>query len=230
MPLEIIEDHTLHTRFLTPESVVLDLGANQGCFSRTMMQRFRCRCIAVEPSPAMFQQIEPHPLLQKYNVAIAPCEGTFDFHVSDIPVSSSLGYKPEHWLETIPIQCRKLDTFITELEVPRIDVLKMDIEGIEIDVLRSCSDQVLRSVGQITVEFHDHIGVVSKTDIEAQIQRFQALGFLHFSRYLGCHYDTLFVNQVLCPISTAEYFWFRHVVRNWQGIGRRWQKWQQTSP
>jgi FkbM family methyltransferase len=226
MTLEIIEDHTLHTRFLTNESVVLDLGANRGSFSREMIERFHCRCLAVEPSPKMFQQIEPHPLLQKYNFAITPTEGSVDFHLSDIPVASSLAYKPESLSETITVSGRRLDDFISELGLSYIDVLKMDIEGIEIDILRSCSDDLLKSMGQITIEFHDHIRAVSKSDIRQQIQRLEALGFLHFSKYLGCYYDTLFINQAFCPISTAEYLWFRHIVRNWQGIGRRFQKWQ----
>ncbi len=87
MPIETIEDHTLHTRFLTNESLVIDLGANCGSFAKEMIERFRCRCIAVEPSPKMFQQIETHPLLQKYNFAISSTSGLMDFHLSDIPVS-----------------------------------------------------------------------------------------------------------------------------------------------
>jgi FkbM family methyltransferase len=226
MSLEIIEDHTLDTRFLNNDSIVLDLGANCGSFSRTMTERFHCRCIAVEPSPRMFQQIEAHQLLQKYNFAIAPSEGPVDFHISDISVSSSLAYRPESLSETITIRGRRLDDFISELGLSYIDVIKMDIEGIEIDVLGSCSDSLLKSVGQFTIEFHDNIGAVSKSDVETLVQRFEDLGFLYFTRYLGCYYDTLFINQAFCPISTAEYLWSRHVARNWQGIGRRLQRLQ----
>jgi FkbM family methyltransferase len=228
MPIETIEDHTLHTRFLTNESLVIDLGANRGSFVKEMIERFHCRCIAVEPSPKMFQQIEPHHLLQKYNFAIASTSGLIDFHLSDIPVSSSLAYKPEDLSETITVSCKRLDEFILELGLSTIDVLKMDIEGVELEVLQSCPDNLLKSIGQITVEFHDHVGVVSKEDIETLIKRFKSLGFLHFSRYLGCHYDTLFINQELCPISTAEYLWFRHFLRNWEGIKRRIYRWKET--
>lgn len=226
MTFEVIEDHTLHTRFLNSESVVLDLGANCGSFSKAMIERFQCRCIAVEPSPRMFEQIEPHPRLEKYHLAIAPESKPFDFHISDIPVASSLAHKPASLVETITIEAKRLDDLISDLGLARVDLIKMDIEGIEIDVLRSCSDKLLKSVGQITIEFHDHIGSVSRADIESQIARFKSLGFIHFSKYLGCYYDTLFLNQALCPISTLESLWFRHAVRNWKGIERRLQRWQ----
>lgn len=224
MSLIVIEDHTLHTRFLNETSVVLDLGANRGSFAKTVIDRFHCRCVAVEPSPEMFAKIEPHPLLQKYNVAITASEGAVDFHLSDIPVSSSLAHKPEGMAGTITVTGRRLDNFISELGLSRIDLLKMDIEGVEIDVLRSCSDQLLQSIGQLTIEFHDHMNVVSKSDIELQVDRLERLGFICLSRYLGCYYDTLFINQAFCPISQVEYLWYRHVIRNWEGLGRRLQK------
>ena len=46
--IETIEDHTIHTRFLSSNSRVLDLGANRGSFSKAMITRFGCQCVAVE--------------------------------------------------------------------------------------------------------------------------------------------------------------------------------------
>jgi len=172
----------------------------------------------------MFQKIESHELLQKYNFAITCSNGSVDFYISDIPVSSSLAYQPKSISEKITVLGKRLDDFISELGFYTIDVLKMDIEGIEIEVLRSCSDDLLKSIGQITTEFHDHLGCVSKSDIKAQIKRLEGLGFLHYSGYLDCYYDTLLINQSLCPISTFEYLWLRHIFRNWQGITRRFRK------
>jgi FkbM family methyltransferase len=187
MSLEIIEDHSLITRFLNHQSIVVDLGANRGVFSKKMIERFHSKCIAVEPSPKMFSLIDSHELLQKYNFAITASTGSVDFYISDIPVASSLAYKPQSIAETITVPGKRLDDFIFELGFSTIDVLKMDIEGGEIEVIRSCSDDLLKSIGQITIEFHDHLGCVSKSDIKDQIKRLEGLGFLHYSRYINCY-------------------------------------------
>lgn len=228
MGFEIIEDHTLHTRYLNRDSLVLDLGANFGKFSKAMIARFGCRCVAVEPSPEIFQQIEPHELLQKYNLAIAPVNGPVEFNISENPLSSSLVYESECPSKTITVSGKRLDELVAELGWNRIDVLKMDIEGVEIDVFRSCSDSFLKSIGQISVEFHDLMGIVSKSEVKQIISRLESLGFVFVSRSLRCYYDTLFINRAIYPISMTEYLWNRHVIRNWQIVERRFQKWQRN--
>jgi len=123
--------------------------------------------------------------------------------------------------QTVSVPGKRLDEFASDLGLTHIDLLKMDIEGAELDVLASCSDRFLRSIAQLTVEFHDHVGVVSKEDIRAVIRRFHSLGFVHLSRYRGCYYDTLFINRARCHLPLAEYFWLRHCVQNWRGVVRR---------
>lgn len=227
MSLETISDHTIHSGFVSENSRVLDVGANVGLFSHEMIRRFHCRCVAVEPSPRIFDRIGTHDLLQKHNIAIVGSAGSVQFHVSDIAVASSLVRIPEGFSETVTVVGKRLEDFVEEIGWSRIDVLKMDIEGAEIGVIGSCSDAFLGSIGQVTVEFHDHIGLVSVADIESVIERFRRLGFLAMSRYRGCYYDTLFINQTLCPVSSVEYAWMKHGVLNWEGLKRRLGRWHE---
>ncbi|MEQ9371475.1 MAG: FkbM family methyltransferase [Coleofasciculus chthonoplastes F3-SA18-01] len=224
MMIETIEDHTIHTRFLSSNSRVLDLGANRGSFSQAMITRFGCQCVAVEPNPKLFEKIEPHELLKKYNLAIAHFSGSVNFNVSEVSVSSSIVYRSKLHSKTITVSCKPLEEFVVELGWTGVDLIKMDIEGAEINVFHECSDSFLKSIGQITVEFHDHNGTVSKYEVKELIKRFESLGFRCYSKYLGCYYDTLFINQSLCPISIGEYLWIRHIIRNQQGLQRRFQK------
>jgi FkbM family methyltransferase len=41
-----------------------------------------------------------------------------------------------------------------ELGIPEIEVLKLDIEGAELEVIHSLDDEFFRRISQITVEFH----------------------------------------------------------------------------
>lgn len=229
MNLDIIADHTLHPGFVTDTSIVVDLGANQGGFSQAMIARFGCRCIAVEPSPIMFRRIKANDLLETHNLAIAPSNGPVAFHLSSTSVASSMVREPSGTIATVTVAGKTLEQFCADIALPAIDVLKMDIEGAEIGVIDSCSDAFLRRVGQLTVEFHDHVDLVSQVDIKRVIRRLESLGFRHFSRYRRSYYDTLFLNQNLCPISPAEYVWNRHVLNNWHAVMRRARKYARRS-
>jgi hypothetical protein len=44
--IETIYDHTVHPRYLGPQSEVLDLGANYGLFAKAITARFGCRRVA----------------------------------------------------------------------------------------------------------------------------------------------------------------------------------------
>ncbi|PSF35409.1 FkbM family methyltransferase [Aphanothece hegewaldii CCALA 016] len=224
MGFQIIEDHSLHSRYLNENSLILDLGGNQGTFSQAMVERFNCQCVIVEPSPKLFSQIKESNQIKKYNLAITNVSQPVNFNLSDIPVSSSLIYNPQLHQDTITVQGKRLDELVSELGWQKIDLIKMDIEGVEIDVLNSCSDEFLKSIAQLTVEFHDHVNFVDKPEIEKLINRFESLGFLWISRYLGCYYDTWLINTKLCQISQIEYLWLRHIVRNWWGLKRRIEK------
>jgi len=71
----------------------------------------------------------------------------------------------------------------------------MDIEGAEIAVFRGMSDELLKSIKQITVEFHDFIPEMNmEQDVLDIISRMKSLGFacIVFSR--KTHFDVLFLN------------------------------------
>ena len=51
------------------------------------------------------------------------------------------------------------------------------VVGAEIEAFNSCSDAFLRSIDQITVEFHEWVGGSSKTEVMDILHRLQALVF-----------------------------------------------------
>jgi hypothetical protein len=56
--------------------------------------------------------------------------------------------------------------------------LKVDIEGAEKELFRSTSDEFLRSVEQITIEFHDFVsGSISRDEVLKICKRLERLGF-----------------------------------------------------
>jgi hypothetical protein len=101
----------------------------------------------------------------------------------------------------------------------RIDLLKLDIEGAEIEFLDAAKDADLARVGQLTIEFHDHCGITPRADVVRVCNRLSELGFYRlWSSWRENTHDTLFVHRRVMPRRT--YVWQMYPVRYARGIGR----------
>lgn len=60
-------------------------------------------------------------------------------------------------LRTEPVTCqmRTLSQFVTEIDIGRIDLLKIDVEKAELDVLLGIEDEDWSKIRQVVVELHD---------------------------------------------------------------------------
>lgn len=217
--IETIQDHTVHPRYLGTHSQVLDLGANYGLFAKAITARFGCRCLAVEPSPEPFAAIAETPLISKLQAAAATKSGTVPFHIATDSVCSSL-YAPNSLVKIIEVRALSLPDLFDLVGVGSIDLLKMDIEGAEIDLINTCSPSMLQQIKQLSVEFHDQNGVTSASDVSATLARLHKLGFFSVRMSRQGHHDTWLINRNLCDISIAELKFIEHVAPTWMGVGR----------
>ena len=218
MSIVEISGHTIDVRHLDSDSIVVDLGCNVGLFAMGVISRLGCKCYSAEPSPTVFAKIPPHSCLHVSNLAVAGEDGVATLNIgANTEETSLLRAENTKYLESIEIECKTLERFVADLRIKKIDLLKLDIEGSEIEVLDSCSDALLQGVGQITVEFHDFLGKVSTSDVERVLDRIRGLGFyiIPFSR---SYYDVLAINRRL--ISRSEFVWLRYFVRNFRGLSR----------
>lgn len=218
--------HTLHPRFVGKESVVLDLGANRGRFSQVVSELSGARCIAVEPSPELSAAISESALVTRVQCAIAGRDGALPFHLSSRPLESSARPEAEVGARgTIVVPAMTIESLATSLGLLRVDVIKMDIEGMEIEALDACGDDFLKGVGQLSIEFHDFIGLTPATEVRRVVRRLTGLGFASVRMSRVGHQDTWFINRRRCAISIAEIFWIRWVVRNVVGLARVLGRW-----
>ncbi len=132
------------------ESVVLDLGANCGGFTKMALDAGAKKVIALEPCPDNFQVLQLNaPNADNFNAAVTEeLSGVIKFYYSDSKRSSSSSSTAERRnYSGLSIDVKSLN--INDLlDIYSPNIIKMDIESKEYDILDS-----MRSVPLYVEEF-----------------------------------------------------------------------------
>lgn len=204
--IDRIEGHSFVPDLLGPDSLVIDCGMNEGSFALAIQRRIGCRVIGAEPNAALAEANRTLRGLDCHTLAITRTEGPVRFHVdeADSTASSIVGDDAAaDAAGTVVVPGLPLHVFLRNLGVPKVDLLKLDIEGAELDVFATCPIEILQAIPQITVEFHAFLHPGQRGPALDIIARMRRSGFyaLDFSRNLM---NVLFINQALRPVSTLE--------------------------
>jgi FkbM family methyltransferase len=146
---------------LSKGGVFVDVGANVGAFTVPISRAVGTsgRVLAIEASPSILSflsgNIERNKLSQ---VTIVHCAA----HSHDADEVAFWEAPADHFgmgaltqqfgLVATPVRCRTLDRLITETELVRVDVLKVDVEGFEAAVFRG-AERLLTGPSPPTVVF-----------------------------------------------------------------------------
>lgn len=131
-------------KVLPPRPVVVDVGANLGQFNlfcRTYLQAERI--ISIEPLPSCFQLLTEnaeHPS-DCINMLVTERESDNRFFVAhDSQLSSTVRADEGNYYEEITVHGMSLKQLLEASGIDRINLLKIDTEGSEMEVLRSAGD------------------------------------------------------------------------------------------
>lgn len=190
---------------LSSSSFVIDCGVNHGEFSSAVSSRWGCTIHGLEPDPRLYSTL---PQLQNCTFhpnALFSTSGTMELNLGHSKCSS-LYYKENSSTDHILVKTISLPELCKANNIPKIDLLKLDIEGAEIEVLNQIDDSFYTDkISQLTVEFHEFLDPSVISSIHKIIDRLQKLGFYYFqfSRTFG---DVLFVNSNHINLSkTSQY-------------------------
>jgi FkbM family methyltransferase len=150
------------------EKLLIDLGANEGFYSiRMKLRNPELRIIAVEPLPANYQLLLENIRNNSFtgitaiNQAITDINGTIELetypHVGTM-ASRNINTMEQFWMkpdqvETIEVASQTLKRLFETCDIDTVDLLKMDVEGSELDIL-SGSLHILEKVRKIVIEWH----------------------------------------------------------------------------
>jgi FkbM family methyltransferase len=174
-------------------SVVFDVGANIGQSAEQFRLSYpNARILCFEPVSTTFQELNRRAAnwrqVETYQLAFGSMSGPKAIHINSDPLSTvnsfvsafdgGLGGK-----ETVQVQT--LDAFCRNNNIEDIDLIKIDVEGYEIEVLRGAERML--SEGRVKALYletslqHDkHCHFVPLTQLDEYLSRF---GYLIFSIY-----------------------------------------------
>ena len=215
--------HTFFLEPLTEKSVVVDLGGSLGFFSKALVSLKNCTCHVVEATSANYQNIKPTEKLTPHHHAVAGIDGPIDFFIPEGEdyhwgMLGKEGDFPLGNKETVP--GITLESFLKNQNIERVDLLKIDIEGAETALFDSTSDETLRAIGQITIEFHDFVSSEMAPDVERIKARLIGLGFACVVMTRHFHGDVLFINRNRVDIPAWRLITFAGPVKYLRGLRR----------
>ncbi len=217
------QGHTYVRELIGTESLVLDLGANEGRFASEIQSAFDCQVVCVEANPLLAARLPQTSRITAHNFAICGETGTRDFNVGSNSEASSLqklgGFD---YVDSIKVPTITLPLLLTIINTKRVQVLKCDMEGSELEMFAACPDEVIRRCDQINIEFHAWAGLGTTTQVQVLKQRIRSLGFRMFNFNSATDMDVLFVRQKLIPAwsmrMTSIHLWIQN---SWRKIRLR---------
>lgn len=214
------EHSFLDAPMLRERAVVVDLGCNYGAFATEMMRRYGAEVYAVEPVPELFAQLAKLPHLHVDQLAIVSgVEDTVELFINDSSCATLDARLREVDASAVAVPAERLERLLERHSLKHVDVLKVDIEGAETEMLLRAPAEVLKSITQITVEFHDFLDPSLGPQVAAAHDRMRQLGFwaIRFSRG---NEDVLFVNTARLPMSGVQRLWTTLRYRYLRGLMR----------
>jgi FkbM family methyltransferase len=156
---------------VSPEAIriVLDVGANVGSWALDIHNAFVNATIhAFEPIPEIFERLAQNtralPRIHLWPSGVSDQTGTAVMQVYDNCEVNSLETKASPFgrpVRTLAISCTTIDRFVTEHQIERVDLIKLDVEGHEMKALEGARG--LLEAGKVEFLLLETKGVLAST-------------------------------------------------------------------
>lgn len=218
MQIETVCGHSFSKDLLGNPAVVLDCGANHGEFSRWIFENCNAVVHGFEPDLRLFPELPSLPKTHFYHIAVSGSGEPLTLRLGESRCSSAYFFE-KSGQESVLVESIKLDEFCRENSITFVDLIKLDVEGAELEILTNLPEGFLRNIGQLTVEFHDFIQKDDEPRIRKVISKLRKSGFfcVRFSYY--DYSNVLCINKRIHSIS----FWiilYIYILKYFNGLLR----------
>ncbi len=155
---------------LHEDDVFVDIGANIGLY--TLMAARRCKTvIAIEPGRPQFWHLKRNVRLNDLenvaciNVACWDREVTLPLYHNVL--SHGWDSLLRKYTKSYDVKAKELDTIVAQVGARSVDMMKVDVEGVELEVLRGAKRTLPRTT-KIIVELHENVDPRAVRDVLTQ--------------------------------------------------------------
>lgn len=134
--------------------VVIDIGANIGSFS-IFAANLGTTVYAIEPEPHNLSALKTNIDLNNMNSVIHVCPYAISDYKGTAVISDSGGGSTikDDGIFGAEVEVMSLDNFFTLYNIESVDVLKIDVEGAELEIILGASKENINKCKYITMEF-----------------------------------------------------------------------------
>lgn len=170
--LEKIGIHYVDLERIREDAIIVDAGACMGNYIETLNGKIKkCKIIAIECDPDNVLALKKRgfenvTLCEKALVGHKQKDVVIYHKYFGLPYSGSVGYEKTyikqntrkyHGMMKYEVEAFGINDIFSEFGIDRIDYLKMNIEGMERDVLAAMTQETASKIDQISVSIHAKI-------------------------------------------------------------------------
>jgi FkbM family methyltransferase len=195
--VKLIKEHNIVMKYLNADSKIIDLGANKGEFAKKIHALTKASVLCIEPFKQNYDLIPNLDRLIKINVAISDIPKKYYLILTSNTECNFITEQEPIAGDYCVVNSMTFQEIIEQKNINVINLLKIDIEGTEIKVLRSIPLPILANIHQITVEFHEFVKNIEMTaeDVKQLIAYLEQHGFATVNFRLRSYADVLFLNK-----------------------------------
>jgi FkbM family methyltransferase len=221
LQIDFIAGHSFRSDRLGPNSVVVDLGLNTGEFALELIDHLGCWVVGVEPLADPLRQLPADERLVVEHAAIS--SGT-----SPVTVYTGESSCPTTDADLVPEAVGRSTARAITLEAlfekhaligRSVDLVKVDIEGAELEMFGTAPDWLLRSVDQFTVEYHDFLDQTHRPHVDETHRRLESLGFQRLNISWARNLDVIYLGPSQ-RLSRTDAAWALVRYRYLRGLAR----------
>jgi FkbM family methyltransferase len=157
--------------------VVVDLGMNKGEFSNWVVNNTDARCVGVEPVPSLYRTLPRGDRIEAVQAAVGATPGKQSLCMPRGTCASLASAGLTRDGDRVEVEVITLDALMRARRLEWIDLLKIDIEGAEVELLEGLDKQTFARIGQMTVEFHDFVRPSDQPRVAKVVGRIRDNGF-----------------------------------------------------
>jgi FkbM family methyltransferase len=204
---------SLLKKYIRPGDVILDIGANIGFYARILAQltgpHGKVHCF--EPDKKNYAHLQKNTAdlanVTINNSAVGPVTGTLTVYTSAELNVDHRTYKPEHYDNEFQIPSVAIDDYIQKVGLKKVDLVKIDIQGFEMEAVKGMTELLRSKDLRIISEFWPYGLRTAGSSATAYFNHFISLGYNCY--LLDANQLTLLTEtkvKALEPLGKEHYF------------------------